>query len=135
MKSYTDLEQSKKLAEILPIESADMKWFIPADNEGEFTEEVTFIENKSEYSLFDKVTDWNDTPYVPCWSLAALLSIIPKHIKDYNVFRIDIGDNDFAIWYDEVGYGVNNDLPNITTESPIDACVELIEKLHEQKLL
>ena len=26
MKSYTDLEQSKKLAEILPPESADMCW-------------------------------------------------------------------------------------------------------------
>ena len=25
MKSYTDIEQSKKLAEILPIKSADMK--------------------------------------------------------------------------------------------------------------
>ena len=35
MKTYTDIEQSKKLAEILPPESADMKWFVPADNEGE----------------------------------------------------------------------------------------------------
>ncbi len=26
MKSYTDIEQSKKLAEFLPIESADMFW-------------------------------------------------------------------------------------------------------------
>lgn len=26
MKSYTDLSQSKKLAEILPLESADMCW-------------------------------------------------------------------------------------------------------------
>lgn len=26
MKSYTDIEQSKKLAEILPIESADMRY-------------------------------------------------------------------------------------------------------------
>ena len=27
MKAYTDLEQSRKLAEILPIESADMYYF------------------------------------------------------------------------------------------------------------
>lgn len=27
MKAYTDLEQSKKLAEILPIESADMYYY------------------------------------------------------------------------------------------------------------
>ena len=26
MKSYTDIKQSRKLAEILPIESADMWW-------------------------------------------------------------------------------------------------------------
>ena len=48
MKSYTDLNQSKKLAEILPIESADMCF---NDNE-------------------------------PCWSLAALLDILPETIED-----------------------------------------------------
>ena len=72
---------------------------------------------------------------LPCWSLAALLDIIPKRIKDYNVLRIDISNNDFSIWYDEIGSGVNNDLPDITTESAIDACYELILKLYELKLL
>ena len=33
MKSYTDLEQSKKLAEILPIESADMSYTWDFDDE------------------------------------------------------------------------------------------------------
>lgn len=64
-----------------------------------------------------------------------MLDVIPKHIKDYNVLRIDISENDFAIWYDEIGYGVNNDLPNITMESAVDACVSMIEKLHELNLL
>lgn len=32
IKSYTDLEQSKKLAEILPLESADMCWYIDDNN-------------------------------------------------------------------------------------------------------
>ena len=27
IKSYSDLQQSKKLADILPLESADMKWY------------------------------------------------------------------------------------------------------------
>ena len=72
---------------------------------------------------------------IPCWSLAALLDVIPKRIKDYNVLRIDISDNEFAIWYDEIGYGVNNDLPNITAESVIDACVEMILKLKEKDLI
>lgn len=33
MKAYTDIEQSKKLAEILPIESADMYYFRQIDND------------------------------------------------------------------------------------------------------
>jgi hypothetical protein len=31
MKSYTDVEQSKKLAEFLPLESADMGWNVFVD--------------------------------------------------------------------------------------------------------
>ena len=108
IKAYTDLEQSKKLAEILPPESADMYY------------------------------DRYGTPRpadIPCWSLAALLDVIPKHIKDYNVLRIDISENDTSIWYDEIGYGVNNDLPDITMESAVDACYEMIIKLNELNLL
>lgn len=122
MKAYTDIEQSKKLAEILPIESADM-WFHPYPND-EYWYDVPNIGNA-------------DLRYnqLPCWSLAALLDLIPKRIKDYNVLRIDISNNDFAIWYDEIGYGVNNDLPNITAKSAVDACYEMILKLNELKLL
>lgn len=72
---------------------------------------------------------------IRCWSLAALLSVLPKHIKDYNVLRIDIGEKDFSIWYDEIGFGVNSDLPDITMEEPIDACYEMIVELHELKML
>ena len=32
MKNYTDINQSKKLAEILPLESADMTWEQVADS-------------------------------------------------------------------------------------------------------
>ena len=122
MKAYTDIEQSKKLAEFLPLESADM--FLALN--GTLPVMSKYIDNG--------LVTADDTA-IPCWSLAALLSVIPKHIKDYNVLRIDISENEFAIWYDEIGYGVNNDLPNITTESAIDACCEMIIKLHEQKLL
>lgn len=128
MKAYTNIDQSKILAEILPIESADMKWFIPADNEGEFIEDVSLIKNKSEYNLFDKVTDWDDTPYVPCWSLAVLVSVLPRidiekeiwysENYDYRV-KAYIGDGYVGDWYD----------------NPIDACVDMIIKLKESNLL
>lgn len=139
MKGYTDLEQSKKLAEKLPFESADKvhygihlgidgKYHLSGDN----TENDVIVIDKEACT---KVFGSEICNQLPCWSLTALLNVIPKHIKDYNVFRIDISENDFAIWYDEIGFGVNTELPNITMESAVDACVAMIEKLHEQKLL
>ena len=126
MKSFTDIEQSKKLAEILPLESADMKWFIPADNEGEFVEDVSFINNKSEYYLFEKVTDWNDTPYIPCWSLSALLDNLPYPTLAQHAN----GLWSLTVWVDTVQpYSVGG------YDNKNDACYEMIIKLYEQKLL
>ena len=66
MKSYTDLEQSKKLTEILQVKSADMSWAgtglgkpfartIPCKG---YPEEI-----------------------YPCWSLASLLEVLPNEIS------------------------------------------------------
>ena len=123
MKSYTDISQSKKLEEILPLKSADM-WYWEWPTAPKY--------NNYEHPMFHK---GNDIVNVPCWSLTALLDVLPKHIKDYNVLRIDIGEKDFSMWYDEIGFGVNSDLPDITMEEPIDACYEMILKLHELKML
>ena len=120
IKSYTDLEQSKRLAKILPLKSADMYW--------------DYDVRKIEYYPMIMDDQFDDT-CIPCWSLAILLIAIPKRIKGYNVLRIDISENEFAIWYDEIGCGVNNNLPDITKESAVDACVEMIIKLHELNLL
>jgi hypothetical protein len=121
MKSYTNLKQSKKLAEILPIESADLWW-------NETKKYPEFIKTYHEYLSVS-------IPPIPCWSLAALLGVIPKHIKNTNTLRIDIDEKDFSIWYDEVGCGVNTELPDITMESAVDACYAMIIKLNEQNLL
>ena len=129
MKGYTDLEQSKKLAEILPLESADMYYWLAW--RGEISEE---------YKNIPKVgipKEYKQRKYLwcPCWSLAALLNLIPKHIKEHNVLRTDIDENTFAMWYDEIGYGVNLELPNIEMSEPVDACYKMIIKLHELNLL
>ena len=121
-KICTSIEQSEKLIELgIDVNTADMYWwatskryYIEAMDDGDFNEREGHIR---------------------AWSLAALFDVIPKHIKDYNVLRIDISENDFAIWYDEIGCGVNNDLPNITMESAVDACYEMILKLNELNLL
>ena len=131
MKSYTNIEQSKKLAEILPIESADMWWNYYSVTTDFGTPQIIHLNTPWVGSF-----NWNNKPdNIPCWSLEALLNAIPKHIKDYNVLRIDINENTFAIWYDEIDYGVNTELPDITMESAVDACVKMVLKLHELKLL
>lgn len=118
MKAYTDIEQSKKLAEILPIESADMYYWCG--------DRISI----GGYKAMDKDLD------IPAWSLAALLEIIPKDIEGLNRLRIDIDNVDFSIWYDDLkGYGVNDKLPDITSKEPVDAFYEMILKLHESKLL
>ena len=121
MKAYTDIEQSKELAKFLSFASADMGWYYSRNPQAARTQ--MWAGTKAENAD------------IPCFSLSALLRVIPKRIKDYNVLRIDISEKDFSIWYDEVGNGVNTELPDITMECPVDACVEMILKLKEMNLL
>ena len=115
IKSYTDIEQSKKLAKILPIESADM---------GYLWNGTSFCEYPvSSQTIFKKVEN------VPCWSLAALLGVLP--LPDLVQDKAD----DELFWqcsvYDEDGTQLCVTYDN----NPIDACVEMIEELHERKIL
>lgn len=104
MKSYTDIEESKKLAEILPIETADMFW---ADGER------PAVWNNKDISLDD--TD------IPAWSLAALLDVYPMVVgKDLDMY---------CCWQN------SKNLCSKHYDNPVDAVVELIFKLHEEKLL
>lgn len=125
IKSYTDLEQSKKLAEILPLESADMFW--------------RYNHNIHTYDDIPKIlaeNNWGDdyNKNIPCWSLAALLDIVKTYFsrseitlradKKYNVFAVK---SDFVFRsFDEFPDGIDN---------LVDACVVMIEKLHELKIL
>ena len=113
MKAYTDLEQSKKLAEILPLESADMFW-------------------PNAPITVPCIKDGNPMGVnIPCWSLAALLSIIPKHIGD-SVFRMDMGETDINLWFDDLSSRtVDEILPDIAKDNPVDACYEMIVRLKE----
>lgn len=86
MKSCTDIPQSEKLAEILPIKSADMmyKQILPKSGR---------ISHVPEIGNPLKSLEWYNKGYtyagqkalsieeycIPCWSLAALLELIPKN--------------------------------------------------------
>lgn len=112
IKSFSDLEQSKKLAEILPLESADM-WY---DNDGES------IAGRPEVRCgsFIGLSRIN----IPCWSLAALLGVLPDYTlqdnPDGTVFVIS---------------GKKKPIISDDYDNPVDACYEIILKLNEFKML
>ena len=114
-KAFTSLEQSRKLAEILPLESADM-WY---GNEDSYKIAISKWEE-----------DEHDEDDVPCWSLAALLDVLPEH----NIQKTDWG-NDNKVEYKIVVYIHGNVYGSNNYDNPIDACVEMVLKLHELKRL
>ena len=128
IKSYTDLEQSKKLAEFLPLESADMCW-VSCDNGNE---KYFRAENRRIILNYEK------KHWIPCWSLAALLDIIPQEIFDgeYIINITEGWDVKWALTYDHCKnknhsfYGLSSNADNL-----VDVCYELILKLYERKML
>jgi len=72
IKIATDLEQSKNLAEILPLESADMCYEVGEDLDGYITKTI--------YTPLMH-TPYNDD-YIPCWSLAALMDLLPSKFTE-----------------------------------------------------
>lgn len=110
-KIYTDLGQSKRLTDILPIESADHFHIIGHLHTDGPRYEV--IRSKNEVSDHDR--------FWPCWSLAALLNVLPSATldsSDDHYYRVHCMER-YTEWYD----------------NPVDACVEMILKLNELKLL
>ena len=115
IKSYTDLSQSRKLAEILPLESADGVLCEYDDGSWHYEEWV----DKPATSRHEQI----------CWSLSALLGVLPKGtrlLKSANIssvgdvkYHCDFHRGTIDEWYD----------------NPVDACVAMIEKLHELKML
>lgn len=102
IKSYTNIEQSCKLAEILPLESADMcltfvnnVWNPVCGKMGDIYKlqkdcyEPDYT--KDEYVDFDEF----EPKIVPCWSLAPLISVLPGTItsNDGIAFKLNIKKN------------------------------------------
>ena len=115
MKSYADIKQCRKLAEFLPIKSADMCFNI--------SQRHNMPPLMTPYSKFNEFFDISPTPdfLIPCWSLAALLNVLPSSTldsSDDHHYRLHCMER-FTEWYD----------------NPIDACYEMIMKLKEKNLL
>lgn len=132
MKAYTDLEQSKKLAKILPIESADMRYgcIAPYDYSDRMYD-GGYDEIPYPKDFLIKNPNFSANEYdaeLPCWSLAALLEVIREKVG-----------YDLSVW-DE---GYNIDIYNLESgkvmaelySNPVDAVVETIYKLKEKNLI
>lgn len=124
-KAYTSLKQSKKLAEILPLESADMDYIPIINIDGEYSVEVNEWDN--EHII--------DEGWIPCWSLAALISVLPLFIE----FK---GDKYYLRFMKEYVEYANDEI-SITgrclhttgNDNLVDACYEMILRLHSNQLL
>ena len=119
MKSYSDLEQSKKLAKILPIENADMTYMPIMDIDSMSNSGFLNIPDCYPFNEFKDC----DTKPLPCWSLGALLDVLPN-------YQLQTQDDGIGILC-----SCNGKFNIVTADNPVDACVEMIFKLHELKLL
>ena len=111
MKAYTDIYQSKKLAEILSIESADMGYLWNG------------ISSYCDYPVSNQ-TIFKRIENIPCWSFAALMDVLDC----VSSFKTPQG------WTCQTYVG-----PKVVTSNyysnPVDACVEIILKLKEKNLI
>ena len=121
IKSYTDIEQSKVLAKILPLESADM-FYIAGKGE------PIFIGNKM-VAYGDDDYDALGGPDVLCWSLSALISVLP-----YPTLSKDKLGGGKDGWMVSV-YLNNCRYDSCWKDNSVDACMDIIERLHELKIL
>lgn len=111
IKSFTDLEQSKKLSGILPLDSADHCFL----NDG------TAI--KAEINSYNVALQlWKDhyVEIIPAWSLAALLNVLPE---SYQLTSNKEGKVQLMLIHQlEMDY----------YDNPVDAVVDMIFKLKEE---
>lgn len=118
IKSYTDIEQSKKLAGILPFESADMYIY-----KNIFFGALSCFNGAIQVGEYVKLTDKENEAY-PCWSLATLLDVLPNGI----VMNKDSQNGKYHFSSMYIG-------TYVTADNPVDACYEMIIKLKELNLL
>ena len=115
IKSFTSLEQSRKLAEILPTESADMYY----DRGG-----LPSLIDK--YVTHESIKNDKYKHLIPCWSLTALLSVL-EHPRCFQ--------GDKPIYWFCGCFGKDKLYHEAEADNPVDACCKIIIELHRQKLL
>lgn len=121
MKAYTDLEQSKELAEILPIESADMYWLNRHIDLTQTKHELFVVDRSDKHIDFfnSYAVAVEKGEIIPVWSLFALLAQMP------GVELVSSNDGHCrAFW---------NEMYSEWHTNAVDACVELIERVRKEE--
>ena len=116
-KNYTDIEQSKKLAYILSLDSSDGWWTALNWQETEY-----YIEVKQDGINKPK-------KYIPCWSFTALFNILPDG-TDIMKDKTDTENEKYMC-----SVGVKGEVLYTFGSNPIDVCYEMVLRLHELKML
>lgn len=147
IKAYTDLKQSEDLMKYLPISSADMYYEFDWDLDfnTRYKSIPIVIEKSNHFELYSQD--------IPCWSLAALINLLPnefttenkfgifkytirirkyKLTEDIDVHQIAYGNYKYykdgsSSWKDMINTGEKEEL--------LDAVFDMICWLHEQKLI
>ena len=138
MKTYTNKEQSKKLVELgIDVNTADM-WYPPSLIKygvvNEWWENPTIIKD-IEHSKLKKEY------HIPCWSLSALLDLIPPYLGEFND-GIDFGFGKAmnGKWYSAhyLQTYPNGDIKSVKTitgDTAVDAAFEMVCWLKENNIL
>ena len=124
MKAFTDISQSKKLAKILSLESADMYWDLLS---------------KDKYAKVNNIGHCLGRTCVYVWSLSALLQVLP--IKAYTEIdnaccTLDISRDTLGKWfvsYYNRSYG--SYLATCSSKELLDAVFEMVCWLKENRKL
>lgn len=132
-RSYTNIEQSKKLAEIVPNESADM-YYLANDREPRFIPES--------FGLNEKKEMYGSKLCIPCWSLEALIDLLPESLDMYgdNIQRssLEITKYDqFCIcqYSYEFMDGKSFEHVGATGNTFVEACYNMLIKLNEEGMI
>lgn len=126
-KICTDIEQSKKLIELgIDVNTADMHYWKRTWRENDYA--IGVGHSKEWQEGFES----KGVKYIPCWSLAALLDVLPDEVGDNHYLTLEKEGKEYCCCYEDCN---GNSFKHYFSDNPIDACYEMILKLNERELL
>lgn len=117
--NYTSLYQAKRLLNLgYSYDTADM-FFLITYKEFGIIDQIHVGIRKLDFPNFSKVKNWDDSQFIPCWSLGALLKLMNRpHLHDFGKNNIRCSS-------------VNKNSMFVETQSNdyVEVCFKHLEKL------